>query len=170
MDELGVGGQVQEFYRLRQFQQWRGRKQHRIGHRDDGADRTGIIGVVVRDGLLSLLLSLDELSSCIRCGKGARSVRRDCDRPRQTGLNGGRRLGRDRVEMPERQYKLDRQRQQREPRSMSDVRPEPLHVDKRPASDGRGIPAIQCYIITSGMPGWCQPVSGCVYRYFVRPV
>jgi hypothetical protein len=23
MDELGVGGQVQEFYRLRQFQQWR---------------------------------------------------------------------------------------------------------------------------------------------------
>ena len=79
MDELGIGGQVQELYRLRQFQQWRRRKQHRVGHRDDGADRAGITAVVVGGGLLLLLLSLDGLSCHIRCGKSACNVRRGRD-------------------------------------------------------------------------------------------
>ena len=58
MDELGIGGAVQEFDGLRQPQHRRGRKQHGIGHGDDGADRAGIVrvlpvGIAVGSGLLS---------------------------------------------------------------------------------------------------------------------
>ena len=56
MDEFGVGGQVQEFDRLRQRQQRRRRKQHRIRERDNRADRARIartlVGIVIGRGLL----------------------------------------------------------------------------------------------------------------------
>ena len=47
-------------------------------------------------------------------------------------LNSRRGLGNAPVEMPERKRKLQSQRKQREPRAMFDVRPEPLHADRRP--------------------------------------
>src|SRR6266566_4195793 len=47
MDELGVGGQVQKFDRLRQQQQRRCRKHHRARHRGDGTDRAGIARLVI---------------------------------------------------------------------------------------------------------------------------
>ena len=58
MDEFGVGGAIQEFDGLRQPQHRRGRKQHGIGHRHDGADRAGIVrvlpvGIAVGSGLPS---------------------------------------------------------------------------------------------------------------------
>ena len=42
LDELGISGQISQFYRLRLLQQRRRRKQHRMGHRDDGTDRASI--------------------------------------------------------------------------------------------------------------------------------
>ena len=73
-------------------------------------------------------------------------------------LNGRRRLRGDGVEMPERQPKLQRQRQQRQPRAVFDVRPKPLHADRRPASGGpEASRPPRCYNITSGIPG---PVNG----------
>src|SRR5450631_3153706 len=47
MNELGIGGQVQEFDRLRQQQQRRRREQQRVGERHDGADRAGVGGLPV---------------------------------------------------------------------------------------------------------------------------
>ena len=47
MDELGVGGLVQEFDRLRKQQQRRRRKQHRVRQRDDGADRASVVRLLV---------------------------------------------------------------------------------------------------------------------------
>ena len=44
MRELGVGGQVQKFDRLRQLQQRRRGEQEIVGQRDDGADRAGSAG------------------------------------------------------------------------------------------------------------------------------
>jgi hypothetical protein len=45
--------------------------------------------------------------------------------------------------MPERKRKLDRQREQCEPRPLLDMRSEPLHADNmRPGSEGRGISAV----------------------------
>ncbi len=81
---------------------------------------------------------------------------------RLAGLNCGRRLRGDAVEMSERKRKLDGQRKQRQPRAVFDVRTEPLHADRRPCVGRPGISAVQCYIITSGMPGGCQPWTGCV--------
>src|SRR3979490_1742673 len=56
MLELGVGGQVQEFDRLRKQQQRRGRKQDRVGQRDNRADRAVValllIGIRVGSWLL----------------------------------------------------------------------------------------------------------------------
>ena len=53
------------------------------------------------------------------------------------GLNRGRRLSGDAVEMPERKRKLDRQRKQRQPRAMFDVRRNHFMPIGVPASDGR---------------------------------
>ena len=47
MDERGVGGQVQDFDRLRQQQQRRRRRQHRIRERDNRADRARIVRLPV---------------------------------------------------------------------------------------------------------------------------
>jgi hypothetical protein len=44
--------------------------------------------------------------------------------------------------MPERQYKLNEQRKQREPRAMFGVCPEPLHAELRPPMDSRAISAL----------------------------
>jgi hypothetical protein len=49
------------------------------------------------------------------------------------------------VMMPERQNKLDRKREQRKPRSVFDVRPEPLHSNVSTPSR-----YLRCYNITSG--------------------
>jgi hypothetical protein len=49
-------------------------------------------------------------------------------------LNGWRSLRSAPVEMPERQHKLNRQREESEPRPVFDVRSKPLHADRRPAS------------------------------------
>lgn len=47
MDELGVGGQIQELYGLRKQQQrWR-RKQDRARQRNNGADRARVARLLV---------------------------------------------------------------------------------------------------------------------------
>jgi len=53
---------------------------------------------------------------------------------------------------------LNGERKQREPRPMFDVRPEPLHADKRLAPEGRDIPAVPTlqYNIARFARG-CQP-------------
>ena len=145
MNELGVRGQVQEFHSLRQPQQRRRCKQHRVRHGHDGADRAAIIGLAV---------------GIVVGGRRVAAGWRPAPSSWHAGLDRGRCV-RDPVEMPERQHKLDRQRQQREPRPLFDVRAEPLHADMHPTSEGRGVPAVQCYIITSGMTGGCQPWFGC---------
>ena len=65
MRELGVGGQVQKFDRLRQLQQRRRGEQEIVGQRDDGADRAGVgrvpVGIVV--GRLLLQRSLPASSA-----------------------------------------------------------------------------------------------------------
>ncbi len=59
----------------------------------------------------------------------------------QAGLNGGRRLRSDAVEMSERKRKLHGQRQKRRSRAMFDVRSEPLHADMRLAPEATVISA-----------------------------
>jgi hypothetical protein len=49
-------------------------------------------------------------------------------KPRSLGIHRYGRCLRDTVEMSERQQKLDREREQREPRPKSDPRSEPFHV------------------------------------------
>jgi len=103
--KLSVGGEVQQFDRLRQQQQRRRCKQHRAGHRHHGADCAGVlrmlIGTVVGCGMLLI------------------------------GLKRGSGLRRNPMEMTERKRKLDRQRQERYFRNMFDVRSKPLHAAKR---------------------------------------
>jgi hypothetical protein len=43
------------------------------------------------------------------------------------------------MEMPERQRKLDRERKQRNPRAMFDVRSEPSHADTHPTPERQDI-------------------------------
>ena len=51
MRELGVVGEMEKLYRLRQLQQWRFGKQEIVGQRVDGADDAGmrrmLIGIVI---------------------------------------------------------------------------------------------------------------------------
>jgi hypothetical protein len=167
VNELRVDGAVEKFYRLRKHQQLRRRrKQHRVGHGDNGADRAAIVRLPVWIMVGRRLLPVRGLTSGVsEAAVGSVWLLR------QAGLNRGGSL-RDSVEMPERQRKLDDQRQQREPSSMFDIRPEPLHADMHPTSEGRRESAgpIQCYIITSGISGCCQPHCGRVSKDFVRPV
>lgn len=143
VDELGIGDQVWKIHRMRQQQQGRRRNQHRACLRDDGADRASVawvmIGIMVGGRLPGGFIS------GLRRGEGV------VGNVRRRRLRGGL------MEMSERQRKLNGQRQQCQPRSMFDVRPEPVHADRRPTSVGRGIPARQCYIITSGI---CGRVNG----------
>ena len=68
MNEFGVGGAIQKFDGLRQPQHRRGRKQHGIGHRDDGADRTGIVRTLPVRIALGSGLPGDWLSACGAAG------------------------------------------------------------------------------------------------------
>jgi hypothetical protein len=126
MRELGVGGQMQKFNSPRQYQYGRRGEQEVIGKRDDGADCAGVGGwvvIIVTRGLLRLRVE----------GRSNGKV----------ALNGRRRMRRgDPVEMPARQHKLDRERKKRQPRASFDVRPEPLHAYRRPASRGHEHPGL----------------------------
>ena len=107
MSEFGVGREVQKFDRLRQQQQRRRRKQCITGKRNDSADRAGIgwllVGVGSRGPLLlgsfAFRISGDEVLSVGEIGPG------------QAGLNRLRGLRGIPVKMPERQRKLDDQRE-----------------------------------------------------------
>lgn len=117
MDEFGVGRAVEEIDGLRQLEQRRLREQHIACERDDGADRAGIgrllVAVVV--GRLLLLRGF---------------IGREAFGQRQIGLRhaGVERRRRQRVKMPERQHKLNRERKQRKPRTSLDVLSEPIHA------------------------------------------
>ena len=69
------------------------------------------------------LLLLRGFVGRIRSGQDRRMIGSACARPAEIAGCG------DRVEMPERQRKLDREREQRQPRAEFDVFPEPLHED-----------------------------------------
>ena len=117
MKDPGVGSEVCERHGLWQRQHWRRRERHRMGHRHNRADGAGIVGVLVRITIGRGLLRLD--------GSAGRT---------QLRLGGG-----DPMEMPERQRKLDRERKQRNPRAVFDVRSEPSHADAHPNPEGRDI-------------------------------
>ena len=137
MNEFGIGREIQKFDGLRQLQQRRRCEQDSAGERDDGADRAGIGRLLVTVGAGRLLLP-SGFGAIIECGRGPDRSEIDL---RQAGLDRGRRLGRDSVEMPERQRKLDRERNQRQPRTLLDVFSEPLHDDLRLARVSQGISA-----------------------------
>jgi hypothetical protein len=107
------------------------------------------VGIAIGRGLL-----LINLANRIRRRKAA-GVRRV--RLCLAGLNRGRGLRGDSVEMPERKHKLDSQRKKRQPRAMFDVRSEPLHADTRLALDSRDTRLPQRYNITS--QGLLEPVN-----------
>jgi hypothetical protein len=151
LDELGAGGQVYKFVRLRKQQQRRRRKQHGIRQGDNGANRTGVTGLLIRivigDRLPSGLIDRVRRGKTIGVGRYG---------PRRAGLNRRSRL-RDSVEMSECKNQLYRQRKKRQPRAVFDIRSEPLHADLRlhhvPASLSRS-----CGVrgITSEMNEGCQ--------------
>ena len=121
MRELGAGGQVQKFDRLRQLQQRRCGEQEIVGQREDGADRA--IGAVLISIVVGRLLGgfggrlLRSRNGAVRIGKpGLKRRRGASDFP---------------VEMPERQRKLDRKRKQRQPRALLEVFSEPVHDELR---------------------------------------
>jgi len=154
MDERRVCGETQEFHGLRQ-QQHRGRcEQHRVRQSDDGADRAGIAGWLVGI-VIGRRLRLGSFAGRMRYENNAGVSKR---RLRRLELTRGRGLRGDGVEMTERQRELNGERKQREPRPMFDVRPEPLHADKRLAPEGRDIPAVPTlqYNIARFARG-CQP-------------
>src|ERR1700688_983836 len=159
--ELGVGGEVQEFDRLRQQQNRRRCKQHGVCQRHDGADRAIVAGLLIGIGVGGGLLLLNRGN-------------------REPGLR------RNPVEMSERKRELDRKRQQRQPRAMLDVRAEPLHADIRLAPEARSSWLPQRYNITSqgaadrvnrsrsaqaeNSPGLCDSSNGsCDGRRAQRP-
>src|SRR5882757_3177727 len=124
VSEFGVGREVQEFDRLRQQEQRRCRTQRIAGERNDGTDRASIGRLLVgvrAGGLLPRLVCRFGCSAALRIGVI------DLD---QTGLN--RRSGprAKRMEMPERQRKLDDKREQCEARTSFDVSSEPLHAGR----------------------------------------
>ena len=145
MREFGVGRQVQKFDGLRQQQQRRRREYEVVGQRNDGADRTGLSRLV--SIVIGRWLRVDGFARRLRYGGDLRMIEVNL---RQAGRD--RRRGRDRVVMPERQRKLDREREQRQPRAVFDVIPEPLHDDRRlvPGAAKVSRPS-QCNIITSAM-------------------
>lgn len=121
MHELGAGGQVQKLDRLRQLQQRRCGEQEIVGQREDGADCA--VGAMLIGIVVCRLLG----------GFGGRRLRRRNDELRigQPDLKRRRGASDFPVEMPERQRKLDRERQQRQPRAGFHVFSEPVHDDLR---------------------------------------
>jgi len=121
MKEFGVGREMEKFDRLRQHQDGRRRDQGCAGERHDGADRASVrwlpVVILVGRRLLGLRVSADAGAADIG-GQGQGGDRRRC------GLCG------EPVEMPERQHKLEDKREQRQPRAVFDVFPEPVHADK----------------------------------------
>jgi hypothetical protein len=135
MRELGAGGQVQKLDCLRQFQQrWRG-EQEIVGKRNDGADCAGVGRVPVVIVIGGLLLN------CV-AGRVKRGVVRGVGKTgiRETDLDVLR--GGGSVAMPERQRKLDREREQRHPRASSDVGSKPFHNDVRLAPERPSLSAV----------------------------
>ena len=150
MRELGAVSQVQKFDRLRQFQQRRRGGQEIVRQRENGADRavrTVSVGIVAG----RLLLYGFGVSLRGRQGGADGEV---CIRQRSLKCRRG--ASDLSVEMPERQRKLDRERQQRQPRASPDVASEPLHVDLRLAqwSNPSTTPLLY-YNIGGGLR--CQP-------------
>ena len=124
MREFGIGGQVEKLDRLRQLQHGRRGEQEIVGKRDDRADRAGLGRVPVLVVIGRLLLPRRVVGCNKRslfCGVAQAGIR-EADLNR---LRGGR------VEMSERQRKLDRKREQRQPRAVLEVFPEPVHVELR---------------------------------------
>ena len=119
--ELALGRKRREFDRLRQQQRWRRRKQSRLGHRHDGADRANIARVLV--GVVI----------------GRRLPRRRTGgegkfRQGRADLRGRRRSVKRRVKVAKRQHKLDHHRQKRDPTQAFDVGANPRHATTHPAS------------------------------------
>ena len=132
--ERGVGDAISKCFGLRQQQYRRRREQHRARQRGDGAD--GAVFARVPVGIVMGRRQRGRRIDGAGRGEGGGNVGLRRDR-----LNGQRRRLRGAsVEMPERQPKLQRQCQQRQPCPMFDVRAKPLHADRRPTSNGRDIP------------------------------
>jgi hypothetical protein len=113
MRKRSANGDVLKPHRLRQLKKRRRGEQEVVGHRHDGADRA--IGDVAVSIVVGRLLK----------GLG------------QPGEKSGRGTSDFPVEMPERQRKLDRERQQRQPRAVLEVFPEPVHELRLPRTTKR---------------------------------
>ena len=112
----------------RRDRQSRRRRSHGRAHQgNDRADRAEIIRVMIRIWILRRKLLLGGLYR--RC-----------------------RLRRDRMDVTERQRKLDGDRKQREPCSKLDVRPDPLHAENAPHAGTKHPVRFRCYNITSQVP------------------
>ena len=130
-DGLAPASQMRELGGLRQRQRWRRRRQSRVGHRHDGADRADVARAFIRV-MIGRRLPL-ERDLCDLAGNGAdegalRQGRADFMSRRPSRGN--------RVEMTERQRELDDQRKERDPGPAFDIRPNPRHDEAHPASKG----------------------------------
>ena len=133
-NEPGIGGEVLEFRGLRQQQHRRRRKQHRIRHGDNRADRAVIIRMPI--GIVIGWSLLGRPTDRIRRGKDAGIGDTGLGSP---GLNRERSRRGDGVEMSERKHKLNGQRKKRQTRALLDVRSEPLHADRHPTPEREDI-------------------------------
>src|SRR4051794_31166558 len=136
MSELGVVRQVQKLERLRQQQQRRCGEQHVVCKRDDGADRAGIGRFLI--AMIGGLLLLRGLIAHVWRGEAEIGLR-------QAGWDRRRRVCCGPMEMPVRQRKLDREREQREPRAKFDVFSKPLHESyalPRGGSESSAVPML----------------------------
>jgi hypothetical protein len=120
MFEAGFSRELEEFDRLRQ-QQHRGRgEQNAVRHRDDGADGAAVSGLLVIV-LWNLLIARGRVRGIL--AHEVRSTKEVGLRCR--GLESG--SGLYRMEVAERQHKLDGEREQRQPCAEFDVFSNPLH-------------------------------------------
>ena len=130
MGEFAIGGQVEKFDRQRQLQHGRRGEQEIVGKRDDGADRAGVgrVPVVV---VIGRLLLLRRCTGCDKRGLFRGVGQTGIREPDLNALRGGP------VKVPERQPKLDRKREQRQPRAVLEVFPEPVHDVRLPRTAKR---------------------------------
>jgi hypothetical protein len=112
MDELGVGGEIEEFDHLRQVEQRRRCEHDRARHRDDGADCAIVVALlfVVRLGG-RLFLQRRTIGGCDAVVANGLLLRR---------LDEGRGL-RELMAVAERQRKLHQHSEKREPTAVPDV-------------------------------------------------